>query len=255
MPSFEGPRDPPDEAAVGWHTHPKSKARNIRGKADRLAAPHHAKASPKGLPTRHGQQILHLFSGPSPRKDGLASYLRACCPPIGTTDVDIVNEHLDDQDLVDDAVWTRIRQRLVNGDFAFVFAGPPCRTFSDARLHRPGPPVLRDHEFLYGFPKSQAKLHGLRPERFEQIRIDNLLAKRTAEACSIMHQGGHGYAVEQPLGSKTSSVSMFDLQCFVELKKLGAKSVDFHQCMFGAASTKPTRFLYWNVRFETLESA
>jgi len=260
--SFEGPRDPPDVeitgvdecgTALGWHTHPKSKARNVRGRADRLAAPH-SEAPPKGLPTRHGQQVLHLFSGPSPRKDGLASYLRACCPPIVTTDVDIVNEHLDDQDLVDDAVWTRIRQRLVNGDFAFVFAGPPCRTFSDARLHRPGPPVLRDHEFLYGFPKSQAKLHGLRPEHFEQIRIDNLLAERTAEACSIMHQCGHGYAVEQPLGSKTSSVSMFDLQCFVELKKLGAKSVDFHQCMFGAASTKPTRFLYWNGRFETLES-
>ena len=89
---------------------------------------------------------------------------------------------------------------------------------------------------------------------FEQIHIDNLLAERTAEACTIMHQCGHGYAVEQPLGSKTSSVSMFDLQCFNELKKLGAKSVDFHQCMFGAVSTKPTRFLYWNGRFETLAS-
>ena len=72
-----------------------------------------------------------------------------------------------------------------------------------------------------GFPKSQAKLQGLRPEHFEQIRIDNLLAERTAEACTIMHQCGHGYAVEQPLGTKTSSVSMFDLQCFNELKELG----------------------------------
>ena len=28
--------------------------------------------------------------------------------------------------------------------------------------------------------------------------------------------------------------------------------MDFHQCMFGALSTKPTRFLYWNGRFDTL---
>merc|ERR1712086_507523 len=45
---------------------------------------------------------------------------------------------------------------------------------------------------------------------------------------------------------------MFDLQCFAELRKRGAEHVDFHQCMFGALSAKPTRFLYWNGRFDTL---
>jgi len=173
-------------------------------------------SSSSGLPTKQRHQVLHLFSGPSPRTDGLASYLRAV--DIGTTDVDVVNVHLEDQDLVDDAVWTRLRQRLLNGDFSFVFAGPPCRTFSDARLQRPGPPVLRNQEFIYGFPKSQARRRGLRPEHFEQIRIDNLLAERTAEACIIMHDVGFGYAVEQPWGSKALSISMFDLECFVEFK-------------------------------------
>ena len=38
----------------------------------------------------------------------------------------------------------------------FVFAGPPCRTWSLARQSGPGPPVLRDAEHIYGFPKSQA---------------------------------------------------------------------------------------------------
>ena len=46
---------------------------------------------------------------------------------------------------------------------------------------------------------------------------------------------------------------MFDLECFVELKNKGAKFASFHQCMFGAPSTKPTRFLYWNGRFDTVE--
>ena len=237
--------------ASGWHAQSKSKARKGRGSADLLAAPH-SEAPAEDDPAKPGLLVLHLFSGPSPRKDGLAAYLHACKPPILTIDVDVINGHLEDQDLVDDAVWTRIKQRLVSGDFAFVFAGPPCRTFSDARLCRPGPPALRSQEYLYGFPKSQARLHGLRPEHFEQIRIDNLLAERTAEACAIMHQQGRGYAVEQPLGSKAASVSMFDLHCFVELGKLGARHVDLHQCMFGAQSTKPTRFLYWNGRFDFL---
>ena len=107
---------------------------------------------------------------------------------------------------------------------------------------------------MYGFPKSQAKPHGLRPEHYEQIRTDNLLAERTAEACAVMHEQGKGYAVEQPLGYKSGSVSMFDLHCFSELRKRGAEHVDFHQCMFGAVSTKPTRFLYWNGRFDMLAS-
>jgi len=237
--------------ASGWHAQSKSKARKGRGSADLLAAPH-SEAPAEDDPAKPGLLVLHLFSGPSPREDGLASYLQACKPSIRTVEVDVVNLHLEDQDVVDDAVWTRISQRLARGDFHFVFAGPPCRTFSDARLHRPGPPVLRNAEHLYGFPKSQAKLHGLRPEHFEQIRTDNLLAERTAEACAFMHEQGKGYAVEQPLGYKSGSVSMFDLQCFAELRKRGAEHVDFHQCMFGALSTKPTRFLYWNGRFDTL---
>jgi len=239
--------------ASSWQAQSKSKARKVRGSADLLAASS-SDAPEQTDPTKLGSRVLHLFSGPSPRADGLAHYLQACRPSIHTVEVDIINSHLEDQDLVDDAVWTRIKQRLVSGDFSFVFAGPPCRTFSDARLSRPGPPALRSQEFLYGFPKSQAKTHGLLPKHFEQIRTDNLLAERTAEACAIMHHAGHGYAVEQPLGYKSGSVSMFDLHCFSELKERGARYVDFHQCMFGAGSIKPTRFLYWNGRFDLLES-
>ena len=190
--TFEGDGD----MASSWHAQSKSKARKVRGSADLLAASR-SEAPAENDPAKLGLRVLHLFSGPSPRADGLAHYLQACKPSIHTVEVDIINGHLEDQDLVDDAVWTRIKQRLVSGDFSFVFAGPPCRTFSDARLSRPGPPALRSQEFLYGFPKSQAKKHGLLPKHFEQIRTDNLLAERTAEACAIMHHAGHGYAVEQ----------------------------------------------------------
>ena len=133
--------------AISWQAQSKSKARKVRGSADLLAASS-SDAPARTDPTKLGSRVLHLFSGPSPRADGLAHFLQACRPSIHTVEVDIINSHLEDQDLVDDAVWTRIKQRLVSGDFSFVFAGPPCRTFSDARLSRPGPPALRSQEFL-----------------------------------------------------------------------------------------------------------
>ena len=87
------------------HPSAKAKARASMGKADEMAAPCQPEASTfRDPPSKKCHQVLHLFSGPSPRKDGLASYLRAV--DIGNTDVVIVNEHLEDQDLTDDAVWT-----------------------------------------------------------------------------------------------------------------------------------------------------
>jgi hypothetical protein len=160
-----------------------------------------------------------MFSGPSPRKDGLAAYLVAA--GIGATDMDLVNGHLQDQDIADDSVWERTRQRLRQGEFDFVFAGPPCRTFSEARAQRPGPPVLRSPEHPYGYPKSQAWQRGLHAHHFEQIRVDNLLAERTAEACTIMLDSGGGFAVEHPRPWRqgTSSVTMFDFESFNMLVK------------------------------------
>ena len=198
-------------------------------------------------------QTLHLFSGPAERADGMAAYLLATS--IGMYCVDWINKGLAGMDISDDAVWGRLKAVIVAGYYHFVFAGPPCRTFSLARHVRPGPPPLRDRHHPYGFPRSQARERGLQPSDFEKIRLDNLLAVRTAEACSIMHDLGRGYAVEQPWpwGEKGEDApSMFDLDQFLLLKRRGAKLVVFDQCMYGAPSPKPTQILYHFARFEGL---
>jgi hypothetical protein len=196
-------------------------------------------------------QVLHLFSGPGGRSDGIAAYLRAV--GVEVTDCDIVNIDTEDQDIADDAVWGRIKDRLQSGVFDFVFAGPPCRSFSASRNFGPGPPVLRDADHPYGFPKSSMLGRGLMPHHFEQIRLDNLLAERSAEACDIMDSLGNGFGVEQPIPWR-GAVSMFQFECFLNLVGKGAKVVEFDQCMFGALTRKPTQILYGNSDFSFLEA-
>ena len=171
--------------------------------------------------------------------------------------VDWINKGTDDMDISDDAVWNRLKARILAGAFHFIFAGPPCRTFSLARQVRPGPPPLRDREHPYGFPKAQARKRGITPNDLEKIRFDNLLAVRTAEACSIMLDLGRGFAVEQPApwGDRgRDAASMFDLDQFADLQTRGAKIVVFDQCMYDAYTTKPTHVLYHHAPFDGLET-
>ena len=207
---------------------------------------HHAFVSGVDYPLGTSQdssdrRVLYLFSGPVDRADSLAAFLLEY--GVQTQGADIVNLHLGWQDVADDSVWNWLRHLLCSGAFRFVFSSPPCRTFSECRSLRPGPPHLRDWEFPYGFPKSQASARRLSPSHFEQLRTDNMLAERVAEASSIIVGFGGGYATEQPRPWQ-GSVGMFDLQCFKDLSAAGARIAAFDQCMFGAPCRKPTSYLY-----------
>lgn len=194
-------------------------------------------------------RVLHLFSGPCERKDSLSAYLGAI--GVEVTDCDIVNIDLPDQDILDDSAWLRIRSRLLNGYYDFVFAGPPCRSFSASRGAGPGPPVLRDCDNLYGFPKSRGAELGLQAHHFEQLRKDNLLAEHTAEACDIMESLGKGYCVEQPV-PWGGAVTMFSFASFQNLISKGAQIINFDQCMYDGLSKKPTALLFGNSDFTSL---
>ena len=164
---------------------------------------------------------------------------------------DLANTSLPDQDLADDAVWQRLSQRIRDGHYDLVLASPPCRTFSESRRKQPGPPVLRGWEHRYGFPKSRAAELRLKPHHFERLRMDNLLAERTAEACTTMDALRRGWVVEQPF-PWADSVSMFDFESFKALREAGAKYVTFDQCQYGALTAKPTRLLYNGVECDSL---
>ena len=200
---------------------------------------------------RRGYSVLLLFSGPSSRKDSLAKLLWD--RGISSREVDIVNVDMQGQNALDDATWEELCAEIRNGDYDFLFASPPCRTFSEARTVPPGPPVLRDHTHPYGFPKAEGKRRGLTHADYEKLREDNLLAERTAQACQLSRDAGGGYAVEQPWPWK-GGVSMFDLAPFITLRRNGAQSVVFDQCMHGGDSPKPTQLLYEGAGFEQLEA-
>ena len=197
-------------------------------------------------------RVLHMFSGPSSRKDSLSAYLRAV--GIDADDMDTVNVDEVDQDVLDDSTWRRIKAKLQDGYYDFVFGGPPCKTFSASRNNRPGPPVLRDAAHPYGFPKSKAKLYKLTPQHFEQIRKDNLLAERMAEACDIMRGLGRGYCVEQPV-PWGGAITMFSFESFRKLLRAGAKTSVLDQCMHEGPTRKPTALLYGNCDFSELEAS
>ena len=196
-------------------------------------------------------RVLHLFAGPADRRDGVAANIRnggGTCE-----DVDTVNTYLPDMDIADDSIWARYKARLRDGEFDVVAAGPPCGSFSPVRRIRPGPPVLRSKEFLYGFPKSQARERQLGPDDFETIRMGNLLAERTAEACAIQMDGARAFVVEQPK-PQHDVAHMYDFHSFQRLIQRGARWVDVDQCQFGAETTKPTRLLAAGVDLGIFES-
>ena len=174
-------------------------------------------------------------------------------------EVDILNADLEDLDLLDDTIWLRYKRKLEQGVYDFALSAPPCRTFSAVRRLPGGPPPVRDPANIIGFPKSRGKELGISDQQFEQLRGDNLLALRTAEACDLVFTSGGGFGVEQPAeGSHELDVSMFDLPCFkdmvAKLEEHGSKieRVHFDQCMFGGSTTKPTWVLFVGAAFAKL---
>jgi len=156
--------------------------------------------------------------------------------------VDIVNAELSNQDIVDDIAWETWKAKLRAGAYYFLFCGTPCETFSHARQVQPGPPPLRSVEHPRGIPTLSGKLK-------EQVRLGNLFVCRTAEACTIIHGVGGGFAIENPR-RWGSEPSLFAMDEIVELARVsGAESVDLDQCCYGAVATKPTTLLFKGVNF------
>jgi hypothetical protein len=145
-------------------------------------------------------------------------------------------------DLLADETWVRWKEKVATGYYIAVIMGPPCRSFSRARGHRPGPPVLRGLEppELYGLPNLGAsdKL---------KVQLDNILAERCFELASIQHHLELGFAIEnQDLHKDHPSVFRFDSALRV-MDLPGVKFAGFDQCSFGALSTKPTGVLYYKL--------
>ena len=188
-------------------------------------------------------RVLHLFSGPSSRSDGLAAELFK--RGWNTCDVDIVATPA--CDVLDDAVWSAIMQDIRAGLYELVFAGTPCGTFSSLRGQGDGPRPLRSVENQEGL--DQLALSS--PEWLE-LQQANLMVWRSAEALSTMYHLGKAFVLKNP-APWPGCVSLFRTDAMRLVARLeGVKFVDFHQCPFGAETTKPTRLLYFGLDLATL---
>ena len=144
-------------------------------------------------------KVLILFSGPKSRPDNLQHVLRALHLEVEACDV------IDGSNLADDSIWDPIFKRLSAGEFAAVFAAPPCSTFSRLRSIPGGPRVLRgiSGADCYG-------LASLPNELKELVRLHNLLAIRASKAFAVMAALGRIAAIEQP-AQRPREVSMLNL--------------------------------------------
>ena len=192
-----------------------------------------------------------LFSGPASRSDRLASFLTdyGCA----VTEYDWINDKRA-QDLADDSVWMPIEEDLRAGFYDAAFGSPPCRTHCPARRLRPGPPILRTPEHPLGIPRAKAREFNLTESDLEDIKLDNLLASRTAEMCRLQQSTGGAAGVEQPSKMGPEHVTMYERDDFVALRKHSTFiSNETDQCMFGGESQKPTEFLSFGMDLSRLE--
>ena len=99
------------------------------------------------------RRVLILFSGPYDRPDGLAAFLRR-----RGLEVDLVDSGIDGggeaHDILNDALFVDIYDKVRAGTYFAIFAAPPCSTYSVARFFRgnddSGPPIVRERDSILG---------------------------------------------------------------------------------------------------------
>eukprot|EP00435_Cladocopium_sp_Y103_P075451 s29_g58.t1 len=120
--------------------------------------------------------------------------------------------------------------------------GPPCETFSAARLMEGGPPPLRSEDWPLGFTN-------LRPRQWTQTIVGSRLVRFMIEILlRLAAAGGFGFCEhpQYPLWSihkRPASIWSFrEIRLLRTLECFGVTSID--QCICGSPAKKPTTFLH-----------
>ena len=204
--------------------------------------------SPKSSKT-----VLILLSGPKKRPDGLAAYLKIAGFECTLVDFDPKNGGGPEDNILDDDVYARILEDVKSGQFAAIFAAPPCSTFSVARHFDsngkdPGPPPVRSRSHIRELPD-------LPPTRKAEARRANEIVGRT---CALLLTGwriGTEFILENPADhGDPASHRLFlteehaPMWLMAEIKALSkltkAGTVTFPQCELGAPWQKDTTLMF-----------
>ena len=95
--------------------------------------------------------MLVLFSGSYNRPDALATFLTTRGLNVDVVDNDSDNGGGQEHDLLNDAFFADLYDRVRRGAYLAIFAAPPCSTYSvtryfPARDGKRGPPVVRNRD-------------------------------------------------------------------------------------------------------------
>ena len=147
-------------------------------------------------------------------------------------------------DLSKTEVWDDIFARAHQCDWDLVILSPPSNTFSRARHNRQlssGPKPLRTKEWPFGFPWGS---------KTDQILVQqaNFFVNLCIELAHVMSEVNKFWLFDHPedlgrtfTGDWPASVWQWpDMQDLIAQTQ--ATTWVLHQCLFGAASSKPTRF-------------
>ena len=202
-----------------------------------------------------GRRILHLFSGPPRRDDGLAAYARK--KGIATDEIDTL-VHKRRGNLLCDEVFNSIMRRIRDGEYIAAVIGTPCTTFSVNRIRG-------ENEEGTGASQIRARGQNRRglPDLLEQEQREadnaNILVERSAEIAKAITEQNGVYIIENPVdrGDRKKPqyyqekwkdhAPLWEMDEICELqKKTHAKTVDFVQCAepFNGKYQKATTLMY-----------
>ena len=157
------------------------------------------------------------------------------------TEVDICRDP--NMDLLDSAVAERCLQEVTNSEWDVVLVTPPCSSFSRARCVQPGPRPLRSRLYPLGFPWLSA-------EHRTVVEEANQFIFFSFKVCTAALSNSIPFLLEHPedLGATASGHTPASIWQLPEARALYAHenvmTFAIYQCQYGAASPKPTRFIY-----------
>lgn len=224
QPQFHAASPP---SAPSTSTQQQAGLRDVPTTAENVGRKHNTKYDNYAKTDHEIFRALHLFSGRSDRKDGLATLLRAQgweCEDIDIVNASLPGEQRSDHDLLDDELWLSIRKWLLDGEYDFVWLGTPCATFSAARWQIiPGNPnaprSLRDFCYPWGYngpTVDDDTIPHLTTKEKEDLKQGNIFAQKSAEIFELRRSLGIPVALENP-SPRPDNLSLFDLEIYKSL--------------------------------------
>jgi len=185
-------------------------------------------------PTIRVWRVLHLFSG-HPRTGDLGEAWVVAGEKFGTY-VECVNIDVGicrDFDLTDDNLVDRLLSMIRSGAIQAIHGGPPCSTWSAARLHGGGPGPLRSRDQPWG-------ISSLTEKDDKKVQSANKMMFAFWILAEEMIKRGLPFTMEHPKdGGRAASFWATDF--FLNRKKQHQLvTVDLCQCAFGCPHRKPT---------------